>query len=558
MCLCLALVGAVAREHYHPAMAKFFNNAGPSVPGRNFMVDPLDRIDVQAIDSLIADERYFVLHAPRQTGKTTCLLALMHHLNTQGKYRALYVNIEAVQAVRGKVEDGVHAMGDALVAACTLYLRDHSVQTWWQNEGRLIGYVNRFTALLAHWSQSDPSGKNRPAVLFLDEVDSLVGDTLISLLRQIRAGYAQRPEAFPQTIILCGVRDVRDYRIHTAHHEIITGGSAFNIKAESLRLGNFSREETIALWQQHTTETGQVFVDSIWPELWLDTEGQPWLVNALAHECTRKDKSALDRTTPITLERYKAARERLIRSRTTHLDALADKLREPRVNRIIASVLASEDQEASSQFLSDDQEYVVDLGLITTHPQIRISNRIYREVIPRELTWVTQTRITHDQAWYLTPERRLDIDKLLEAFQQFFREHSDAWIEGFSFKEAGPQLLLQAFLQRVINGGGRIGREYGLGRKRTDIFIEWPVDEAKGFYGEVQRIVIELKLLKSNSSLAAVQKIGIPQTVEYAQTAGATEAHLMIFDRRPNKPWSKRIWRKKTQHAGWVVGLWGA
>ena len=67
MCLCLALVGAVAREHYHPAMAKFFNNAGPSVPGRNFMVDPLDRIDVQAIDSLIADERYFVLHAPRQT-----------------------------------------------------------------------------------------------------------------------------------------------------------------------------------------------------------------------------------------------------------------------------------------------------------------------------------------------------------------------------------------------------------------------------------------------------------------------------------------------------------
>jgi hypothetical protein len=539
-------------------MAKKFNNAGPSVAGDHFMIDPLQRIDVQSIESLIEDKRYFILHAPRQTGKTTCLLALMHHLNAEEKYRALYVNIEAAQAVRGRVEDGVQAMGDSLAAACTLYLNDRSIQTWWQTEGRLIGYVNRFTGLLAHWSQSDPTGQNRPTVLLLDEVDALVGDTLISLLRQIRAGYAQRPNAFPQTIILCGVRDIRDYRIHTAHHEIITGGSAFNIKAKSLRLGNFSKAETIELWQQHTAETGQVFDDAIWNELWLDTEGQPWLVNALAAECIWEDKSAHDRSQPIRLEQYKKARERLIRSRATHLDALSDKLREPRVQRIIASVLASEDQEASSQFLNDDQEYVVDLGLITERPQIRISNRIYREVIPRELTWITQTRITHDQAWYLTPERKLDMPKLLAAFQQFFREHSDAWIEGFSFKEAGSQLLMQAFLQRIINGGGRINREYGLGRKRTDLFIEWPVDEEKGFYGEVQRIVIELKLLKSNSSLVAVQKVGIPQTVEYAQTIGADEAHLVIFDRRPNKPWSKRIWKKTTQHDGWTLGVWGA
>ena len=170
-----------------------------------------------------------------------------------------------------------------------------------------------------------------------------MGDTLISLLRQIRAGYAQRPGAFPQSIVLCGVRDVRDDRIHTGHHEIITGGSAFNIKAESLRLGNFSREETIELWQQHEAETGQTIDPVIWPELWADTEGQPWLVNALGYECAWRDKPARDRTTPITLERYKAARERLIYSRTTHLDALADKLREPRVRHIVAALLSGED-----------------------------------------------------------------------------------------------------------------------------------------------------------------------------------------------------------------------
>ena len=537
-------------------MKKFFNTAGPSVAGRNFMIDPLQRIDVESIERLIEDHRYFVLHAPRQTGKTTCLLALMHHLNTQNTYRALYVNIEAAQAARGDVVRGMTTISSAFTDAAALYLGDTHLEAQrlqWLAQG---GHEDVVRRLLAHWSQSD----SRPAVLLLDEVDALVGDTLISLLRQIRAGYAQRPNAFPQTIILCGVRDVRDYRIHTAHHEIITGGSAFNIKAESLRLGNLSQKETIALWQQHTEETGQVFDNAIWNELWLDTEGQPWLVNALGHECTTKDKSARDdRSTPISLERYKAARERLIRSRATHLDALSDKLRESRVSRIISDVLSSESQDSLVfQYPIDDIQYVEDLGLITSRPQIRISNRIYREVIPRELTWVTQVRITHEQAWYLTPERRLDMPKLLAAFQQFFREHSDAWIEGFSFKEAGPQLLLQAFLQRIINGGGRINREYGLGRKRTDLFIEWPVDEEKGFYGEVQKVVIELKLLTPKTSLVAVQKVGIPQTVEYAQTIGADEAHLMIFDRRPNKPWSKRIWKKTTQHEGWTLGVWGA
>ena len=88
------------------------------------------------------------------------------------------------------------------------------------------------------------------------------------------------------------MRDVWDYRIHSSMQEIITGGSAFNIKAKSLRLGNFSPDECQALWLQHTEATGQSFDEAIWPELRLDTEGQPWLVNALAHQCTWEDEQA--------------------------------------------------------------------------------------------------------------------------------------------------------------------------------------------------------------------------------------------------------------------------
>ncbi|WP_022654818.1 AAA family ATPase, partial [Aquaspirillum serpens] len=312
---------------------KFFNNAGPSVADQHYMLDPLKRIDIDEVEAMIRQQRYFVLHAPRQTGKTTALLALMNHLNAKGEYRALYTNIEGAQAVRGDMPAGVDAICSALARSTALYLQDDWMVKWLAGAGREIAAADRITGMLAGFSLQSP----RPIVLLLDEVDSLVGDTLISLLRQIRAGYAQRPLAFPQTVILCGVRDVRDYRIHTGHNEIITGGSAFNIKSASLRMGNFSREETIALWQQHQTATGQCFDPAIWDELWQDTEGQPWLVNALGHECTWCDRSARDRTVPITLDRYKAARERLIYSRTTHLDQLTDKLQEPRVKRVVVA-----------------------------------------------------------------------------------------------------------------------------------------------------------------------------------------------------------------------------
>jgi hypothetical protein len=146
--------------------------------------------------------------------------------------------------------------------------------------------------------------------------------------------------------------------------------------------------------------------------------------------------------------------------------------------------------------------------------------------------------------------------KLLAAFQQFFREHADVWSEGFSYKEAASQLLMQAFLQRIVNGGGRINREYGLGRKRTDLFIEWPLDETQGLFGPIQRIVVELKLLHGNLETVIAQ--GLEQTVDYAKRAGADEAHLFIFDRESGRPWDERIWRREEKAGEWAVTVWGA
>ncbi|MEJ2418326.1 MAG: AAA-like domain-containing protein [Exilibacterium sp.] len=533
-------------------MPRFFNNAGPIKPERHYHVPLLERVDWPEIQKLIDEERYFVLHAPRQTGKTSTLLAVMETLNRAGDYVALYVNIEAAQAARHDVEAGIATVCSALVSEAEYYLGKHELRTWLRQEGAQVPAHDRLRHLLGHWA----SHTDKPIVLMLDEVDALVGDTLISLLRQIRAGYARRPKGFPQSVILCGVRDVRDYRIHTSHQEIITGGSAFNIKAESLRMGNFSIEDVKALYRQHTDETGQVFDPAIFDELWADTEGQPWLVNALGYELTSKDRAARDRSQPITFEGYGAARERLIQSRATHLDQLADKLKERRVKRVIEPILRGEENVHSLN--PEDVLYVQDLGLINRqcNGEIDIANRIYREVIPRELSWGSQMAILQKQDWYLSAERRLDMEKLLAAFQQFFREHSDVWLQRFDYREAGPHLLLQAFLQRIVNGGGRVNREYGLGRRRTDLLVEWPLDSERGFFGPVQRVVIELKL--QHKGLEKTLAEGLVQTDDYADRAKADEAHLIIFNRDAKTSWEDKIWHRQETWQNRAIDVWGA
>ena len=527
-----------------------FNNAGPNIVAKHYCIDPLARIKLDEILELIEDERYFVLHAPRQTGKTTCLLALMRYLNVQGRYRAVYVNIENAQTARNDVARGLRTVCSQVASSLRMHLGDVTTADAWLDIFNDHGPNAALLELLRRWTRNDPS---HPTVLLIDEIDALVGDTLISVLRQLRAGYTDRPEYFPTSVILCGVRDVRDHRIHTGGGEIITGGSAFNIKAESIRVGNFTLDDIIELYSQHTRETGQRFEIEIFNKVWDDTSGQPWLVNALAREACFKLDEGKDRTHPIDLELYLQAREQLIRSRATHLDQLTDKLREERVHRVIAALLSGEADAESIPV--DDLQYVQDMGLITLDRQVRISNAIYQEVIPRELTWTRQLTIAQETSWYLTADRHLDLSKLLRAFQQFFRENADAWIERFQYKEFGPQLLLQAFLQRIVNGGGRITREYSLGMKRMDLFLEWPLDEVLMFRGPLQRVVLELKIRRKVLETTIAQ--GLEQTATYAATCGADESHLILFDRNGSKGWDERIWERTENWNGTTIQVWG-
>ena len=154
---------------------------------------------------------------------------------------------------------------------------------------------------MTRWSEASA----KPLVLLIDEIDTLQGDPLLSTLQQLRAGYPTRPAAFPQCVVLCGLRDVRDYRIRST-------SSPFNIVAKSLRLGDFTQEETLTLLDQHTAETGQAFTDDAREAIWTQTLGQPWLVNALAYETCFERKAERDRTRAVTADDVAEAREQLI------------------------------------------------------------------------------------------------------------------------------------------------------------------------------------------------------------------------------------------------------
>jgi hypothetical protein len=514
-------------------MDKHFNTAGPGKPDLHYLIDPLSRIDLEEIEDLIEQQRYFVLHAPRQTGKTSCLLALRDHLNAAGRYAALYVNVEPAQAARNDVARAMQPIVAELAQQSARVL-DCPVLEQQRVELLARGGDEALRAAIRLLSES----VGKPVVLFLDEVDALVGDSLISVLRQIRAGYTDRPTHFPQTIVLCGVRDVRDYRLTRPDGEVITGGSAFNIKAESIRLGDFSRAEMEALYAQHTAATGQRFTPEAIELAWTSTQGQPWLVNALAEQAVWKIKPNRDRSVVIDLDKMREAREALILRNDTHLDQLTDKLREERVRRVIEPMLLGDVPEATPA----DIQYVVDLGLIRqgANRNPMPANGIYAEVLPRALNHVTQFGIHSERirpSW-LDEHGKLAPRQFLLNFLDFWREHGEVMMGTVPYHEAAPHLVLMAYLQRVVNGSGRIEREYAAGSGRLDLLV---------VHGD-SRMAIEVKRWRQGRPDPLAE--GLEQIERYLTRLGLPDGYLVIFDQRADAPaWEQRMQVSEAQTA---------
>jgi hypothetical protein len=163
------------------------------------------------------------------------------------------------------------------------------------------------------------------------------------------------------------------------------------------------------------------------------------------------------------------AKDRLILARATHLDSLAARLGEPRVRRVIEPLIAGELVQIDP--FDDDLAYVRDLGLIADSKEARVANPIYREVIVRVLGTGTEANISADPRAFIAPDGRLDFAMLLTEFVEFWRQHDNVLVDGTVYHEAAPKLVIMAYLHRIVNGGGYIDREYGVGRGRIDVLV---------------------------------------------------------------------------------------
>ena len=504
---------------------RHFTTSGPVRP-EHYQIPPLSRIALPETLDLVERAKYFVVHAPRQSGKTSVLRALRDDLNRR-RYRAVYCNVEAARVAGDDVDRGMRAVLSEISERALETLQDDFLERQWPRLLDASGPMGVLNRVLARWAAANPT----PLVLLLDEIDSLRGEMFLAVLSQLRAGYDRRPRHFPQSVILCGVRDVQDYPIPT--------GSPFNIVDRSLRLGDFSEAEVRKLLGQHTEDTGQTFTENAQEEVWAATRGQPWLVNALAEGACFGTGSGDDRSRAITEEAIAAARESLILRRPTHFRHIADRLKEPRVRRVIDPILAGWNRHESVS--DDDRHYVRDLGLTASDGRPEIANPIYGEVVPRLLGSSAEAQMTHDSAPYRAPDGRLEVSRILEGFQQFFREHADWWSNRSAYRESAAQVLLQAYLHRVVNAGGQVAREYGLGPGRTDLRISWKRT------GGNQIFVIECKVRRSRDGLETLIAEGIRQTARYAAGCGAEEGHLVVFDQDAKRTWDERIFRREVR-----------
>ncbi|MCX6582760.1 MAG: AAA-like domain-containing protein [Candidatus Aminicenantes bacterium] len=503
-------------------MRKFFNTAGLCSPDKHYMVEPLNRL--KEVEQLFEQELYFTIHAPRQTGKTTYLYALARKLNAEEKYIALVVSFERAGVASMTLENANSTVINAIFNASTRQLEEKRRP---ENPGGK-NFPDLYNYLQA-WSES----QEKPIVLFIDEIDALLDDVLISMLRQLRDGYQGRPKHFPSSVVLVGLRDVRDYKAKVREGEESMGtASPFNIKAESILLNNFTKQEMFDLLEQHAMETGQAFPQEVKEEIFYLSSGQPWLVNALANQIVSKILGN-DYSREITLDIVSEAKNQLILRRDTHLDSLVDKLKEEKVKTIVQAIINGD--TIVFDILVDDIAYLRDLGIVSQSSPLVFANPIYAEIIPRVMASPIQEMIPIDiqTAWFVNPDGTLNMEKILKEFQEFYRRNSGAWLDRYEYKESAHHLLLMAFLQRVVNSGGEIIREMSVGNGRIDMLVRF----------KKQEFAMELKIKRDAYTIPDGKK----QLGRYLDRLGLNQGYLVIFD-PGKKSWKEKLYFKEVSH----------
>jgi hypothetical protein len=509
------------------------------------MLPPLSR--QMGVKDMIEGEYYFVLHAPRHFGKTTFLRALTEEINSQGQMYALYCSLEGGQDITD-VEKAMTWIAAEINKSLRLSLNNSLASLALPDDRppnsnssvKIFYSLNRLCLNL-----------DKDLVVFFDEADCLSGAPLVLFLAQIRSGFNTRyisPAAkFPRSMALVGQRDIR---VPLAQAITSSTGlcSAFNIVKETFVLANFTRDEIKILYDQHTEASGQTFLDAAIDRAWYWSEGQPWLVNALASESVVKILNN-DYSRPITSDIMDQAALNLIKRRGSHLDCLLERFNEPRVRAVMKPSIFRADFSPPNGFL-EDIRYTEDLGILSdNNGSLQIANPIYHDIFLRALTQRFEAEFEEAaplvKSNRLVDGQKLDMTGLLKTFQKYWRDNS-AFLEApYGHKKALPFLVINAFFQKVlINDVKYLRREYALGQREMKMVLY--ID----FMEQVYPMALQIKDQKSwPDSLARVK--------DNMDICGSKEGWLVIFDNESEKSWDEKISWQTTQFEGSTIHIVG-
>jgi hypothetical protein len=483
-------------------------------------------------------------------------------INETGSYYALYCSLEELRATTDKNEAKITLL-DLLNDA----LENSEVEALNRNaSGDFLARVESRSGFrsspLKVWLRVLCSRIDKDLVVFFDEIDSLNFEILLSFLSQLRVGYVERADIpFPRSVALIGMSNIRDYKDRLRPESKSMGSaSPFNIITEALTLSNFSPDEVRTLYAQHTEATGQIFLDEAVKNAWRWSEGQPWLVNALAAEVIEEILD-FDYGRTVDEELIDQAAGNLMKRRDTHIDSLLARLEEPRVVRILDDVIAatekpdifsqSEENKAAdaagAESFNDDLQYCVDLGLIKDDEAkgiLRPANPIYASVIVRSINYKIEKRLPKELINKWTDGKKLDLTGLLKEFQRTWANDAEKYLHGVKYIEAGPHLFLSSFLQRSLNGVAIVSESYASGMGYADIVVQHAG----------QKHPVELKIKDNERSRAK----SVNQILKYMDRLLAKEGWLVIIDRNPEKKAMEKIsWNTTVTPEGCTIHIIG-
>ncbi|MDR0506429.1 MAG: hypothetical protein LBH32_06395, partial [Dysgonamonadaceae bacterium] len=397
---------------------RFFNTTGPCNPDDHYMLPPEDRLKGAQLHRYINDKLYWVLHAPRQTGKTTFLQNWMREINASREdVVACYVSVETCQGI-----SDINKAMRTIYSAIRFFSKTSNIPIPTLNNIDSEGLVQE---ILSKWAELVAP---KSLIVLFDEVDVLEGEPMISFLRQLRGGFAKRGAgSFPISIVLVGLRDLKDYITKLKDGVAPNPGSPFNIKEDSAVIGNFSQAAVAHLFAQRTEETGQQITQEALDYVWELSKGQPWIVNNLFKRATMRVLDANDYST-VTYDHIREACEQMVLARETHLDidSLANRLDDPRIRIVMGKMISGETDTNLVQ--SEGFRLCMDWGLVVIeNGSSQVVNPIYREMLAREMTYGAQLAIPEPNWRWQKNDGTLDMDNLMREFQKFWRKHSAVW-----------------------------------------------------------------------------------------------------------------------------------